>query len=57
MSGRWKIRLWPGSRHTRVWEVFEPDGSFSGAFESWPEAIEWATSISTRLEYLLEHQK
>jgi len=40
-----------------AWEVFEPDGTFSGAFDTWPEAMQWATSISTRLEYWLEHQR
>lgn len=53
---RWRVRLWHGSRYTRIWEVFDPEGEFSGAFETWREAMRWATSPSYRLQYLLEHQ-
>lgn len=60
MSERWKVRKWRSKHHPvtliSVWEVFDQDGAFSGAFDNWPEAMQWATSVSTRLEYWLEHQ-
>ena len=56
-EGRWKVRKWPKCRFTTVWEVFAPDGSPSGAFDSWAEAMQWATSIGDRVEYWLAHQK
>ena len=52
-TGKWRVRRWPGSKHASIWEVFEPNGDMSGAFETWPEAIEWATSIATRVHYFL----
>jgi hypothetical protein len=55
VTGRWRVRRWPKCREAHIWEVFEPDGSLSGAFETWAEAMRWATSISARLEYFLEN--
>lgn len=56
---KWKVRKWrrPNGRTiTGIWEAFEPDGSFSGAFETWAEAMEWATSPVARIEHWLAHQ-
>jgi hypothetical protein len=53
---KWKVRKWPKCKVTHVWEVFDPEGEFSGAFESWAEAMQWATSVADRLEWWLNHQ-
>ena len=53
---RWKVRKWPKCVRTRIWDVFEPDGSWSGAFASWDEAMYWATSFASRVEHYLEVQ-
>jgi hypothetical protein len=52
---RWCVRRWRKTSQGAIWNVFEPDGSWSGSFESWAEAIEW-TSVGTRVEYWLQHQ-
>lgn len=54
---RWKVRRNPKSKLTPVWDTYEPDGTWSGIHESWDEAMEWATSLSARVEYWLEHQR
>ena len=39
------------------WIVHEPDGYWSGRFNMWAEAMEWATSFASRVEHWLEHQR
>lgn len=50
-NGKWLIR-----KHKRAWDVWRPDGAWSGTCETHAEAIDWATNWIGRLEYWLEHQ-
>jgi hypothetical protein len=52
--GRWKVR--PNRRTNTLWDVYEPNGQWSGTFDSWGEAMLWATSFSTRVESWLSKQ-
>jgi hypothetical protein len=57
---RWKIRKWhskSGPTTIHVWQVFEPSGQWTGTFESWDEAMAWATSITPHIEQWLANQK
>ncbi|AEK07786.1 hypothetical protein FDI59_gp035 [Mycobacterium phage Yoshi] len=40
-----------------IWDVYDSSGEWSGAFDTWPEAMDWATSIATRIEYWLSRQQ
>ncbi|ASZ72957.1 hypothetical protein I5H33_gp080 [Mycobacterium phage Emma] len=58
MSGKWKVRLArrrDGSLYTyiRMWNVFTPEGQFSGSFDTWGEAMRWATDITAHVEFFL----
>lgn len=50
---RWTIRRWPVSTDFPVWNVFDPSGQWVGAFETWREALELATSIGAQVEHWL----
>lgn len=58
---RWKVRLArrkSGDLYSlsRAWNVFEPNDYWSGTFDTWDEAMAWATTFSSRVEHWLEHQ-
>lgn len=55
MTGRWSVRK-RTNLLTGVWLVHEPDGSFSRVFDTWGEAMEWATNFGERVEYWLRNQ-
>ncbi|ACY39944.1 hypothetical protein [Mycobacterium phage LOCARD] len=61
MTGKWVVRMArkrDGSLYTyRVWNVFNPEGQWSGVFESWDEAMRWATDITAHIEYFLGWQE
>ena len=59
MNRRWKVRKWRnyGLAKIDTWEVFNPDGVWSGSFHSWGQAMDYAGHIGTRVEYWLEHQR
>ncbi|OBB20618.1 hypothetical protein A5762_15290 [Mycolicibacterium elephantis] len=60
MTQKWKVRR---SRrrdgtlfeHAVSWDVFSPDGEWSGTLETWEQAMRWATSFADRVEYWLMH--
>jgi hypothetical protein len=43
---KWRVR-----KTKFLWSVFTPEGVWSGDFETFPEAIEWATDWFSRLDY------
>ncbi len=51
MNARWRV-----CKYRSVWSVREPDGTWSGDFETWTEAMDWATSFASRIEWWLEVQ-
>lgn len=58
---RWKVRKWH-SKHDpvtliNVWNVFMPDGTWSGSFDTFAEALSWATNPFERMGYWLEQQR
>lgn len=50
---RWRIRR---TDNGAGWNVWRPDGQWSGYFETWAGALSWATDGIQRLEYWLAHQ-
>ena len=56
---RWKVRKWRnyGLAKVNIWEVFDPHGVRSAAFENWDQAMDYAAHVGTRLEFWLEHQR
>lgn len=61
MSGKWRVcrsRRKDGSLYQFMvtWDVFDPSGQWTGHFESWPEAMVWATSIVPHVENYLENR-
>ncbi|AHZ95507.1 hypothetical protein I5I04_gp053 [Mycobacterium phage Zapner] len=52
-----RIRRKDGSLYQFLgWSVHDADGRWSGDFESWHDAMEWATSFAARVEHWLEVQ-
>jgi hypothetical protein len=57
---RWKVRKWRskhGPTTIHVWVAFDPDGTWSGSFDTHAEALEWATRITPHIEQWLANQK
>jgi hypothetical protein len=61
VNGKWRVcrtRRKDGSlyEHMVTWDAYNPAGSWTGHFESWNEAMDWATSIVPHIEWWLECQ-
>lgn len=48
MSARMTVR-----KTGPAWTVYDTRGHFSGYFETWAEAMVWATSLTDRIQYWL----
>ena len=59
MNPRWLVRKWRNyglATGISVWEVYEPDGTFSREFGTWHQGSDGATNPIKRLEHWLEGQ-
>lgn len=62
MTGKWKVqraRRRDGTLYEQAvtWDVHAPDGQWSGTFETWVQAMRWATSLADRIEYWLHARR
>lgn len=55
LEGKWTVRKYHKAKVATIWNVFRPDGSWDGSFESFPEALKWATDPFERMAYWLDN--
>lgn len=55
LDGKWTVRKYHKAKVATIWNVFRPDGSWDGSFESFPEALKWATDPFERMSYWLDN--
>lgn len=53
-EGKWKVRKYRKAKTVSIWDVYRPDGTWDGSFESFPEALKWATDPFERMAHWLD---